>query len=96
MNLRSSPSIARMALLTIAFSLAAVAQAATPANIDPWVLETVRVENHFAERDEDHALAAEIAGEFGVAARYIKADMSKPDECRALLKDFLFSNNPAT
>ena len=42
--------------------------------------------NSFTDRDEDHALAAEIAGETGVAARYIKADMSKGDECRALIE----------
>lgn len=42
--------------------------------------------NSFTDRDEDHALAAEIAKEFGVEARYIKADMSKADECRALVE----------
>ena len=42
--------------------------------------------NSFTDRDEDHALAAEIASETGVAARYIKADMSKGDECRALIE----------
>ena len=41
--------------------------------------------NSFTDRDEDHALAADIAGEFGVSARYIKADMSKGEECRALI-----------
>ena len=41
--------------------------------------------NSFTDRDEDHALAAEIAAEHGVDARYIKADMSKGDECRALI-----------
>ncbi|MBE1294810.1 3-hydroxybutyrate dehydrogenase [Phycobacter azelaicus] len=41
--------------------------------------------NSFTERDEDHALANEIAKEFSVSARYIKADMSKGDECRALI-----------
>lgn len=43
--------------------------------------------NSFTNRDEDHALAAEIAKEFGVTARYIKADMSKGDECRQLIAD---------
>ena len=43
--------------------------------------------NSFTNRDEDHALAAEIAKEFGVTARYIKADMSKGDECRHLIAD---------
>ncbi len=42
--------------------------------------------NSFTDRDEDHALAAEIASETGVTARYIKADMSKGDECRALIE----------
>jgi 3-hydroxybutyrate dehydrogenase len=42
--------------------------------------------NSFTDRDEDHALAAQIAKEFGVEARYIKADMSKADECRALVE----------
>jgi 3-hydroxybutyrate dehydrogenase len=41
--------------------------------------------NSFTDRDEDHALAASIAEEFGVSARYIKADMSKGDECRDLI-----------
>ncbi|WP_370229409.1 3-hydroxybutyrate dehydrogenase [Cognatishimia sp.] len=43
--------------------------------------------NSFTDRDEDHALAAEIGQEFGVTARYIKADMSKGDECRQLIAD---------
>ncbi|MCG6883864.1 MAG: 3-hydroxybutyrate dehydrogenase [Silicimonas sp.] len=42
--------------------------------------------NSFTDNDEDHALAKEIAAEFGVTARYIKADMSKADECRALIE----------
>ncbi|QEE35561.1 3-hydroxybutyrate dehydrogenase [Octadecabacter sp. SW4] len=41
--------------------------------------------NSFTESDEDHALAATIAKDTGVTARYIKADMSKGDECRALI-----------
>ncbi len=41
--------------------------------------------NSFTDRDEDHALAADIAAEYGVTARYIKADMSKGAECRALI-----------
>ena len=43
--------------------------------------------NSFTDRDEDHALAAEIGKEFGVTARYIKADMSKGDECRQLIAE---------
>lgn len=42
--------------------------------------------NSFTDRDEDHALAAEIAKETGVEARYIKADMSSGDECRSLIE----------
>lgn len=41
--------------------------------------------NSFTDRDEDHALAEKLAAEHGVSARYIKADMSKGDECRALV-----------
>lgn len=42
--------------------------------------------NSFTDREEDHALAAEIAKETGVGARYIRADMSKGEECRALIE----------
>lgn len=42
--------------------------------------------NSFTDREEDHALAAKVAREHGVTARYIKADMSKGDECRALVE----------
>ncbi|RJK99985.1 3-hydroxybutyrate dehydrogenase [Paracoccus siganidrum] len=42
--------------------------------------------NSFTDRDEDHALAAELAAEHGVTARYIKADMSNAGECRALVE----------
>ena len=53
--------------------------------------------NSFTDREEDHALAASLAGEFGVDARYIKADMSKGEECRALIEqagscDILINN----
>ncbi|MCE8546211.1 3-hydroxybutyrate dehydrogenase [Ruegeria pomeroyi] len=41
--------------------------------------------NSFTDRDEDHALATALADEFGVSARYIKADMSRGTECRALI-----------
>ncbi|MCL4128778.1 UNVERIFIED_CONTAM: hypothetical protein GTU68_058617 [Idotea baltica] len=41
--------------------------------------------NSFTDRDEDHALAAEIAENFGVEATYVAADMSKGDECRRLV-----------
>jgi len=42
--------------------------------------------NSFTDRDEDHALAARIGKEHGVAARYIRADMSVGEECRALVE----------
>lgn len=42
--------------------------------------------NSFTDREEDHALAAEIAKEFGVEARYIQADMSDGEQCRALIE----------
>ena len=53
--------------------------------------------NSFSDRDEDHALAKEIADETGTNTRYIKADMSKGDECRALIEkagacDILINN----
>ena len=41
--------------------------------------------NSFTDRPEDHALAAALGAEFGVTARYIKADMSQGAECRALV-----------
>ncbi len=42
--------------------------------------------NSFTDRDEDNALAEEISKETGTSARYIQADMSKGDECRALIE----------
>ena len=53
--------------------------------------------NSFTDRDDDHALAEEIAKEHGVQARYIKADMSKGDDCRMLIEqagacDILINN----
>jgi 3-hydroxybutyrate dehydrogenase len=41
--------------------------------------------NSFTDRKEDHALAEEISTETKTKARYIKADMSKAEECRALI-----------
>lgn len=43
--------------------------------------------NSFTDRDEDHAIAAGIAKEFGVKARYIQADMSKGADCRKLIAE---------
>ena len=53
--------------------------------------------NSFTDREEDHALAAQIAADHGVNARYIQADMSKGDQCRALIEqagacDILINN----
>ncbi len=42
--------------------------------------------NSFTDSDEDHALAADMAKRHGIAVRYIAADMSKPDDCRALVE----------
>lgn len=42
--------------------------------------------NSFTDRPEDHAIAADIATQYGVTARYIAADMSKGDACRALIE----------
>jgi 3-hydroxybutyrate dehydrogenase len=41
--------------------------------------------NSFTDRPEDHALAAAIAAEFGVGARYIPADMADGPACRDLI-----------
>ena len=41
--------------------------------------------NSFTDSEADHALAAGIAAETGVTARYIRADMSKGADCRALI-----------
>lgn len=43
--------------------------------------------NSFTDNAEDHALAAEIAKETGVAVRYIQADMSKGEDCRRLIAE---------
>ena len=43
--------------------------------------------NSFTDRDEDHAIAEAISKETGTKARYIKADMSKGEECRQFVMD---------
>lgn len=53
--------------------------------------------NSFTDRDEDHAIAAQIASETGVTARYIKGDMSDAEDCRAWVEaagqcDILINN----
>ncbi len=42
--------------------------------------------NSFTDRPEDHDLAKSIAQEFGIEARYIKADLSKGEEARGLIE----------
>jgi 3-hydroxybutyrate dehydrogenase len=41
--------------------------------------------NSFTDRPEDHELAARIADEHKVRARYVQGDMSRGDDCRALV-----------
>lgn len=42
--------------------------------------------NSFTDRDEDHDLAAWLGRKHGIEARYLKADMSRGSECRALVE----------
>ncbi|SDW45622.1 3-hydroxybutyrate dehydrogenase [Albimonas donghaensis] len=42
--------------------------------------------NSFSDTEEDHALAARIAKAHGTEVIYIQADMSKGDQCRALVE----------
>jgi 3-hydroxybutyrate dehydrogenase len=41
--------------------------------------------NSFTDNEDDHALAARIAADYGVEAGYIQADMSRADDCRELI-----------
>ncbi len=41
--------------------------------------------NSFTDAEEDHKLAADMAADTGATVRYIQADMSKPEDCRALV-----------
>ncbi|MDN5787539.1 3-hydroxybutyrate dehydrogenase [Pseudorhodobacter sp.] len=41
--------------------------------------------NSFSDSKEDHALASDLAKEHGVKVRYIQADMSDAEACRALI-----------
>lgn len=43
--------------------------------------------NSFTDTKEDHRLAEDIARAHGVEARYIRADMSKGEECRRLIAE---------
>ena len=54
-----------------------------------WELARAGVDvvlNSYSDDESDHALAEEIAKETGVKARYIQADMSDGDACRALIE----------
>jgi 3-hydroxybutyrate dehydrogenase len=42
--------------------------------------------NSFTDAADDHKLAENIVRKHGVKANYVKADMSKPVECRALIE----------
>ncbi|GAB1380188.1 3-hydroxybutyrate dehydrogenase [Pararhodobacter aggregans] len=42
--------------------------------------------NSFSDTEADHQQARDMAAKFGVTVTYIKADMSKPEECRALVE----------
>ena len=42
--------------------------------------------NSFTDDPADHELAAEIVAQTGSPTRYISADMSKPEDCRALIE----------
>src|SRR3712207_6082396 len=43
--------------------------------------------NSFTDSEEDHALARSLAKTFGAEARYIRADMSRGDDCRRLVEE---------
>ena len=43
--------------------------------------------NSFTDRDEDHALARDLAAEFETGVRYIAADMSRGQDCRRLIEE---------
>lgn len=53
-----------------------------------WALARAGAEvvlNSYTDDADDHALAEKIAQETGARVRYIQADMSKGDQCRALI-----------
>ncbi|MEM9708913.1 MAG: 3-hydroxybutyrate dehydrogenase [Pseudomonadota bacterium] len=43
--------------------------------------------NSYTDSEDDHALAAKIAGEHGVSVRYIQADLSKAEDARRLVEE---------
>ncbi len=52
--------------------------------------------NSFTETADDRALAKRIASDNGVTAEYIRADMSKPQECRALIAEAAAALGPVS
>ncbi|PJE25900.1 3-hydroxybutyrate dehydrogenase [Pseudooceanicola antarcticus] len=42
--------------------------------------------NSFTDSEEDHKIASDMAAKYGTEVRYIQADMSKGDQCRALIE----------
>jgi 3-hydroxybutyrate dehydrogenase len=52
--------------------------------------------NSFTDTEEDRALARRIASQHGVKAEYIRADMARPDECRALVDRAAGALGPVT
>ena len=42
--------------------------------------------NSFTDSDEDRAIAARLSADHGIKARYIQADMSKPEDCVRLIE----------
>ncbi|SLN28566.1 D-beta-hydroxybutyrate dehydrogenase [Roseivivax jejudonensis] len=42
--------------------------------------------NSFTDREEDHQIAKDLGAEHGVTARYVKGDLSKPEEARGLIE----------
>ena len=42
--------------------------------------------NSYSDKDEDHAIASEIAAKTSAQARYIQADMSDAEACRVLIE----------
>ncbi len=42
--------------------------------------------NSFTDNDADHALASDMSTRFGVTVRYIRADLSKAEDARALVE----------
>lgn len=44
------------------------------------------VVNSYSDTGQDHEIAAGLAARHGVEAVYVKADMARPDECRALVE----------